>query len=506
MLRGRADNPQKVVHRLRNEHAARSDLAQNWSMNESPRTSPPRRGAPERADASPASDPRRTLPKVDALLAHPAVAARAAAWGRGPVLGAVRRVLDSARRAATAGEPVPGLDQLAAMVTGDLDGLAGQRMRAVINATGVVLHTNLGRAPLSQAAVAAITQAAGYCTVEYDLAAGARGRRGAAAEALLREVTGAPAALVVNNAAGALLLALGGLARDCEVVVSRGQLIEIGGEFRLPAIMQAAGVDLVEVGTTNRTHLADYERAIGARTACLLAVHPSNYQVVGFTTDPPLDAVADLAHQHGLPLLHDLGSGLVGDPFGDEPSVGQSLAAGADLVLFSGDKLLGGPQAGLLVGRQDLIQTLARNPLARAVRADKLTIAALEVTLATHAAGRRGELPVWRALGLRDDDLRPRAEALARELGTAATVRGGVSVAGGGSLPGEGLPSPLVEVDPGQTGDETILARLRAADPPVIARAERGRVIIDLRTVPPEQDQVVSRALREALGAPGGAG
>jgi len=446
------------------------------------------------------------LPKVDALLAHPAVAARAAAWGRGPVLGAVRRVLDSARRAATAGEPVPGLDQLAAMVTGDLDGLAGQRMRAVINATGVVLHTNLGRAPLSQAAVAAITQAAGYSTVEYDLAAGARGRRGAAAEALLREVTGAPGAMVVNNAAGALLLALGGLARDCEVVVSRGQLIEIGGEFRLPAIMQAAGVDLVEVGTTNRTHLADYERAIGARTACLLAVHPSNYQVVGFTTDPPLDAVADLAHQHGLPLLHDLGSGLVGDPFGDEPSVGQSLAAGADLVLFSGDKLLGGPQAGLLVGRQDLIQTLARNPLARAVRADKLTIAALEVTLATHAAGRRGELPVWHALGLRDDDLRPRAEALAHELGTAATVRGGVSVAGGGSLPGEGLPSVLVEVDPGQTGDETILARLRAADPPVIARAERGRVIVDLRTVPPEQDQVVSRALREALGAPGGAG
>src|SRR6266702_1817268 len=219
MLRGRADNPQKVVHRLRNEHAARSDLAQNWSMNESPRTSPPRRGAPERGDASPASDPRRTLPKVDALLAHPAVAARAAAWGRGPVLGAVRRVLDSARRAATAGEPVPGLDQLAAMVTGDLDGLAGQRMRAVINATGVVLHTNLGRAPLSQAAVAAITQAAGYSTVEYDLAAGARGRRGAAAEALLREVTGAPGAMVVNNAAGALLLALGGLARDCEVVV-----------------------------------------------------------------------------------------------------------------------------------------------------------------------------------------------------------------------------------------------------------------------------------------------
>jgi len=468
-------------------------------MSESRRTSP----LPGGPDLGAASDPRRTLPKVDVLLAHPTVAASAASLGRAPVLGAVRRVLDSTRRAASGGEPVPGVDQLAAMVTADLDSRVGRRMRAVINATGVVLHTNLGRAPLSEAAVAAIVEASGYSTVEYDLAAGTRGRRGAAAEALLREVTGAPAALVVNNAAGALLLALGGLARDREVVVSRGQLIEIGGEFRLPAIMEAAGVHLVEVGTTNRTHLADYSRAIGERTACLLAVHPSNYRVVGFTTDPPLDEVAGLAHQHGLPLLHDLGSGLVGDAFGDEPSVGQSLAAGADLVLFSGDKLLGGPQAGLLVGRQDLVQRLARNPLARAVRADKLTIAALEVTLATHAAGRRDELPVWRALGLGPHDLRPRAEALAADLGTAATVRDGVSVAGGGSLPGEGLPSVLVEIDPGPAGEQTVLKRLRAADPPVIARAERGRVAVDLRTVPPRQDQAVLQALREAL-SPGG--
>jgi L-seryl-tRNA(Ser) seleniumtransferase len=441
---------------------------------------------------------------VDVLLAHPAVAAKTATWGRGPVLGAVRRMLDSTRRAASGSGGVPGLDELAAAVIRELDGLAGRRMRAVINATGVVLHTNLGRAPLSDAAVAAVAEAAGYCTVEYDLATGARGRRGAAAEALLCEVTGAPAALVVNNAAGALLLALGGLARGREVVVSRGQLIEIGGEFRLPSIMEAAGVRLVEVGTTNRTHLADYSRVIGERTAGLLAVHPSNYRVIGFTTEPPLDEVAALAHQHGLPLLHDLGSGLVTGPFGDEPSVQQSLAARADLVLFSGDKLLGGPQAGLLVGRQDLVQALAKNPLARAVRADKLTIAALEATLAAHAAGRRDELPVWRALGLRQEDLRPRAEAIATDLGTAASVRDGVSVAGGGSLPGEGLPSVLVEVDPGRAGDEVILARLRATDPPVVARAEHGRVIVDLRTVPPEQDRTVSRALRQALAATGG--
>ena len=458
-----------------------------------------RNGSTAGPDAAQAPDPRRTLPKVDALLAHPEVASRAAAWGRGPVLAATRRVLDVARQAAGGGDPVPGLDQLAGRVGAELDRLAGRRMRAVINATGVVLHTNLGRAPLSEAAIAAVAAAAGYCTVEYDLDAGARGRRGSAAEAMLREVTGAPGALVVNNAAGGLLLVLGGLARGREVIVSRGQLIEIGGEFRLPAIMEAAGVELVEVGTTNRTHLTDYERAITARTALLLAVHPSNYQVFGFTTGPPLDALATLAHDHGLPLLHDLGSGLIGEPFGDEPSVGRSLAAGADLVLFSGDKLLAGPQAGLLVGGEALIHTLSRNPLARAVRADKLTIAALEATLAAHAAGRRDELPVWRALGLGLDDLRPRAEALAGALGTAASTRDGVSVAGGGSLPGEGLPSVLVEVDPGEVGDETVLERLRGADPPVIARAERGKVVVDLRTVPAEQDGAVARALRAAL-------
>jgi L-seryl-tRNA(Ser) seleniumtransferase len=458
----------------------------------------PANGGDGRA-AGRAGDPRRTLPKVDVVLSHPGVAARTATWGRGPVLAATRRVLDTARRAAVAGEPVPGLDELAAMVAGELDNLAGRRMRAVINATGVVLHTNLGRAPLSDEAIAAVAAAAGYCTVEYDLQAGTRGRRGSAAEAMLREVTGAAAALVVNNAAGALLLALGGLARGREVIVSRGQLIEIGGEFRLPAIMEAAGVELVEVGTTNRTHLTDYQRAITSRSAMLLAVHPSNYQVVGFTTGPPLDALAALAHQHGVPLLHDLGSGLIGDPFGDEPSAGQSLAAGADLVLFSGDKLLGGPQAGLLVGTEGLVRSLAKHPLARAVRADKLTIAALEVTLATHAAGRREQLPVWRALGLGPDDLRPRAEALAGALGPAASTRDGVSVAGGGSLPGEGLPSVLVEVDPGEPGDEAVLERLRGADPPVIARAERGKVIVDLRTVPAEQDGAVARALRTAL-------
>jgi L-seryl-tRNA(Ser) seleniumtransferase len=452
------------------------------------------------------TDPRRGLPAVDTLLAHPAVASSTAAFGRGPVTAAVRRTLDASRRAAAEGAPVPGLDELAGQVTAALAAAAGRRMRAVVNATGVVLHTNLGRAPLSEAAQAAVAAAAGYATVEYDLAQGARGRRGVAVAALLREVTGAEAGLAVNNAAGALLLCLHALARGREVIVSRGELIEIGGEFRLPSVIEAAGVALVEVGTTNRTHLADYARAIGERTAAALVVHPSNYRVEGFATRPALAEVAALAAEHGLPLVYDAGSGLLAGAFGDEPTVTGALANGADLVLFSGDKLLGGPQAGLVVGRAELVERIARDPVARAVRADKLTIAALEATLAAHAAGRRDQLPVWRALALGPEDLRPRAAALAARLGRAASLRDGTSVAGGGSLPGEGLPSVLVEVDPRPASETAVLARLRAGDPPVIARAERGRVVVDLRTVPPDQDGLVAGALASALMEAGAAG
>jgi L-seryl-tRNA(Ser) seleniumtransferase len=288
------------------------------------------------------------------------------------------------------------------------------------------------------------------------------------------------------------------------VLVSRGELIEIGGEFRLPRIMEAAGVVLREVGTTNRTHLRDYAAALGPGTGLVLAVHPSNYRVEGFTTRPGLAELATLAHEHALGLVHDVGSGLLAGELGDEPSVQASLHAGADLVLFSGDKLLGGPQAGLVVGRAEPVGRLARHPLARAVRADKLTLAALEATLAAHLAGRRDELPVWRALLLTPEELRPRAAAVAAAVGPAASLRTGTSVAGGGSLPGEGLESVLVEVDPAPAGAATVLGRLRAGDPPVVARAERGRVVLDLRTVPPEQDEVVARALAAALGPPAG--
>ena len=417
-------------------------------------------------------DPRRALPKMDVLLGRPELVERVAVFGRGPVVGAARQALEASRRAVAGGGPVPGVEELAARVAGTLDGAWARRTRGVINATGVVLHTNLGRAPLSAAARAAVAEAAGYASVEYDLVAGARGRRGAAAEALAREATGAEAALVVNNAAGGLLLALGGLARGREVLVSRGELIEIGGEFRLPSIMEAAGVVLREVGTTNRTHRRDYAAAVGEATALVLAVHPSNYRVEGFATRPDLAELAGLASGHGLPLLHDVG------------------------------KLLGGPQAGLLVGRAELVGRLARHPLARAVRADKLTLAALEATLADHLAGRRDDLPVWRALLLTAADVEPRAAALAAAVGPAASLRPGTSVAGGGSLPGEGLESVLVEVDPEPAGAATVLARLRAADPPVVARVERGRVVLDLRTVPPDQDALVTRALTAALDPP----
>jgi L-seryl-tRNA(Ser) seleniumtransferase len=456
------------------------------------------------ADVDP--DPRRALPRVDAVLAHPAVAGRAAELGRGPATAAVRAALAAARAGVEAGQPAPGLDDVAALAVAGLDRSRAARTRAVVNATGVVLHTNLGRAPLSDAARAAVLEAAGYATVEYDLTSGTRSRRGAGAEALLREATGARGALVVNNAAGALLLALGALARGREVLVSRGELIEIGGEFRLPEVMTAAGAVLVEVGATNRTHLRDYERAVTDRTALVLAVHPSNYRVTGFTAAPALADLAALAAEWGLPLVHDVGSGLLTGTLGDEPAVVSSLAAGAGLVVFSGDKLLGGPQAGCVVGDPELVGRLARDPLARAVRADKLTLAALEATLAAHVAGRRGELPVWRALDTTPEELWTRADAVARvlrgRLGRAAVdVAEGRSVAGGGSLPGEGLPSSLVVVEPGPAGADAVLTRLRVGDPPIVARIERDRVVVDLRTVPPDLDELVAEAVAGAVEA-----
>ena len=444
-------------------------------------------------------DPRREVPKANALLAHPVVVARQFTWGQQLTLDAVRGALEKARGELARSGRQPSIDTLADQVAADLDALAARRLRTVINATGVVLHTNLGRAPLSAAARAAVDAAAGYCTVEFDLRDGTRGKRGNLAAELLRRLTGAPAATVVNNAAAALFLALAALAAGREVIVSRGELIEIGGEFRLPAILEAAGVRLVEVGTTNRTHLNDYAAAITDRTAMLLTVHTSNYRIHGFTTRPPLADLVRLARDHDLPVLHDVGSGLLSGTWGDEPTVQASLRGGADLVIFSGDKLFGGPQAGLIVGNATLVASLCKHPIARVVRIDKLTLAALEATLCAHLAGRGDDLPVWRALRLRPEEVLLRARRLARHLGPAACLREGLSVVGGGSMPGESLPSVLVEIDPRPAHEREVLARLRAADPAVIARAERGRVVIDLRTVFPDQDKELTQLVPAAL-------
>ncbi|GAA3119664.1 L-seryl-tRNA(Sec) selenium transferase [Planomonospora alba] len=446
-------------------------------------------------------DPRRALPRMDVVLAHPWITEQVHACGRPLVAEVARQALELAREGLAEGQPLPSLDDIAQTVATSVAALTSGRIRAVINATGVVLHTNLGRAPLSEAAREAVSAAAGYSTVEFDLQTGGRGRRGTTANLLLRELTGAPASLAVNNAAAALLLALSALARGREVVVSRGELVEIGGEFRIPAIMEAAGVKLVEVGSTNRTHLSDYTDAIGDRTALLMVVHPSNYRIEGFTTQPSLPELVGVARKAGVPLLHDIGSGLLRGRLGDEPTLEDSLKAEVDLAVFSGDKLFGGPQAGLIVGRSDLVQRLARHPVARAVRIDKLTLAALEATLLSHLSGRLEELPIWRMLNLPLSDLRTRAERMADGLGRAASLREGEGVVGGGSLPAERLPSVLVEIDPRPVSETVVVARLRAADPPVITRAEKGRVLVDLRTVPPEEDQRLLRILREALTA-----
>jgi L-seryl-tRNA(Ser) seleniumtransferase len=370
----------------------------------------------------------------------------------------------------------------------------------VINATGVLLHTNLGRAAIPQEAARAAARAATSATdLEVDRATGKRGRRTSRAELVLTALTGAEDALVVNNNAAALLLALAALARRKEVLVSRGELIEIGGEFRLPEILSASGAKLVEVGTTNRTRVQDYKTALTDRTALIMKVHPSNYRVTGFAESPSVDSLSRVARRAGIPLLHDVGSGLLdrypGVP-ADEPTVVEALTQGADLICFSGDKLLGGPQAGVIVGKADPIHKLRKHPIARAVRVDKMTVAALEVVLGMYARGMRGDLPVWRALEEKSPVLRARAAALADALPGASVVRS-EAVAGGGSLPGYGVSSHAVQLKSGRP--EAVAARLRVGNPPVFCRVQDHALFFDLRTVEPDDDARLSRAIRYAL-------
>ena len=424
----------------------------------------------------------RDLPSVDELARH----------ANDPLaVDAARRVIEQAREEIRAGADPGDLDQ---RLREELSQARRPRLRRVLNATGVIVHTNLGRAPLAAEAIARVEEVArGYSNLEYDLSAGTRGSRQDHVADILRRLTGAEAALAVNNNAAAVLLALAALAEGREVLVSRGELIEIGDGFRIPDVLARSGARLREVGTTNRTRAADYESAVGDATALILRVHQSNFRVVGFTELPTLQQLAAVAHRHELPLVDDLGSGVLLPPsdtlsLGGEPSAKESLAAGADLVTFSGDKLLGGPQAGIVVGRADLVERLRRHPLQRALRADKLTLAALEGTLMLYLDAPE-RIPVLRML--RDEHVRERADRLASLTG--GTVEETVARVGGGALPLAELPSFACALE------EELASPLRSGDPPVVGIVRDGKLLLDCRTLADDEVDEVAAAVAAAL-------
>ena len=445
------------------------------------------------------------ISSIDSLLARDDSRAWVARYGRPAVVAALREAA-----AAVRAELVKGGDPAAqGAVDARVAGLAAARLstraesslRPVINATGVVLHTNLGRAPIGRTALERMAEAgAGYASVEYDLDAGARGRRDVHAEPLIRELTGAAAAVAVNNNAAATLLVLTALAAGREVIVSRGELVEIGGGFRVPDVMTQSGAILREVGTTNKTRASDYAAAINDRTALILRVHPSNFRIEGFTARPSVAELAAIARDFTLPLFEDLGSGLLAPDarFPAEPSARASLATGAGIVSFSGDKLLGGPQAGIIAGTEDLVGRVRRHPLMRALRVDKLTYAALEATLHAHVAGRAAEeLPAWRMFALTAEEIDTRAQALVASLPKSFTadVIDGHSAVGGGSAPDVELPTRLIALRHATMSATALEAALRASATPIIARIQDGRLLLDLRTVAPDEDRVVAGAL-----------
>jgi L-seryl-tRNA(Ser) seleniumtransferase len=441
-------------------------------------------------------NPLARIPQIHVLLA--AANGLVARYGRGPTTAALRAATEAARaRLIADGGDVPDVGKLLEAARATLAARRPGPPRAVLNAAGVVIHTNLGRAPLSTAAVEAMHAAAGYCDLEYDLATGSRGSRGSRLDPLIAEAAGAEAGMAVNNAAAALVLVLAVLASGREVLCSRGELVEIGGSFRLPEIMAASGALLVEVGTTNRTRASDYRQ--GSCVALLLKVHPSNYRITGFTEAPSVAELAAVAREREVPLVHDVGSGLLSDAndpwLADEPSLRGSLEAGADLVLCSGDKLLGGPQAGLLAGRADLVGACRRHPLARALRLDKLRIAALVTTLEAHLRGASEELPAWAMLRADPERLRSRCTALTKRVG--GVVVDHSTLIGGGSAPGAVVPTPVVRID--CSAPEAVAAALRLGHPPVIARVTDGALWLDLRTVGADADGLLAKAVTAAL-------
>ncbi len=479
----------------------------------------------------------RKIPRADRLLDAADRAGLVARIGRGPVMEAVRAALDRIRQEVLAGAPCPAPEAFERDLLDGLRAASRGSLRAVVNATGVVVHTNLGRAPLSAESIEAMALAArGYSNLEYDLAKGERGDRYGHAEGALRRLTGAGAAVAVNNNAAAVMLALaaliegrpsrgdapgpsGAVPREAgpadaregegrpEVVVSRGQLVEIGGGFRIPDVLRRSGAALVEVGTTNRTYARDFEEAIGPRTRVLLHVHRSNFRQSGFTHDTTLEELVRIGRERALWVVDDLGSGTLLEtlPFGlgEEPTVQARVRTGADLICFSGDKLLGGPQAGLLVGREEAVRRVKRHPLLRALRLDKATIAGLSATLAHYERGEAtSRIPVWRAIAQPEGALEARARAWRSALGppgAGCEVRRSTSAVGGGSLPEVTLPTAVLALPGGEP--DALLARLREGDPPIVARIEEDRVVLDPRTVLPGEDEAVIAGVRAALGA-----
>lgn len=443
----------------------------------------------------------RKLPSVDRLLSEEGLHSSIETYSRALVAMAIRQILADKRQAILKGAVCPPLPEFVSAVQDRLLSCLRPTLRPVINATGVIIHTNLGRGPLSLEARAAMEVVArGYSNLEYDLVAGRRGSRYVHAEELLCQLTGAEAALVVNNNAAAVLLILTALAQGRQVIISRSQLIEIGGGFRIPDIMRQSGAHLVEVGTTNRTHLRDYEEAIGPETALLMRAHHSNFKLIGFTHEVGLDELAELAAQRGLTVVDDLGSGTLLDAavygLAHEPTVQENVAQGADLVCFSGDKLLGGPQAGIIVGREELITRLKDYPLTRALRVDKTTIAGLNATLRHYQEGKAAEkIPVWRMIAMSPESIEERARNWAEQLD--GEVVDGHSTVGGGSLPGETLPTKLVAL---QVASPDALARhLREGEPAVVGRIEDDRFLLDPRTVSEEEEEMLIAAVRGAL-------
>ncbi len=445
----------------------------------------------------------KNIPAVDSLLKTNTAQKLSTLYGRELFLQALRETLEELRVDVQSGQKVPASEILLKKTETALQLWLTPSLKPVINATGIILHTNLGRAPLSTETLQAMqTVAADYSNLEFDLAAGKRGKRWLHTEELLQRLTGAESALVVNNNAAAVMLVLSALARGKRVVIAHSQLVEIGGGFRVPDVMRQSGAKLVAVGTTNRVHVADYERAIKEESpALVLTAHHSNFKIIGFTTEPELSGIAAAAHAAGLPLVNDLGSGALLDTaaYGlkHEPTVQEALAAGADVICFSGDKLLGGPQAGIIIGRADLLAKVKRHPLARAMRADKLCLAGISATLIHYLKGEAtAKIPVWQMISMDSAIIRQRAEAWRASLKFGEIIAG-KSMVGGGSLPEESLPTWLLALTVKKANQ--FLSQLRSQSQPIIARIEDGQVVLDPRTVFPEQDAQVIESLRQLL-------